>query len=61
MEVHNSRKPFCDCDTCEARRAISRYDAMVDADTEPMIFNFTATQLGVYLQMALEYKKGVFD
>ncbi len=59
MEAHNQRAAFCPCDRCVVKREMVRRDAL--EDTPPMIFNFNARQLGVYLQMSLEYRKGAFD
>ena len=60
-EPHNGRAVFCPCDRCEAKRAIARRDAadhIINEGADPMIFNFTARQLGIYLELAVKYRKG---
>ena len=60
-EPHNDRAVSCPFDRCEAKRAMARRDAADDTivkGADPMIFNFTARQLGIYLEMAVRYRKG---
>ena len=52
---HNDRMVHCPCDRCAKRRAMSA------AITNPLVFNFNATELGKFLDMAISYRKGELD